>query len=209
MTELIKITTNEQGFNVVSARELYEYLQASERFSTWFARQIQYGFEENKDFTSVKSLTLVNNGAERELQDYALIIDAAKEISMIQKSEKGKEARQYFIECEKELTKPKDIFEVLFDSIKIIKEQSEKLKVIDNKLIELESKQITIDTNYYTVSGYCNLKKIKCDASAANLLGRRCSKLSKELDYHIGKSYDSKYGEVNTYHLEVLNELIK
>lgn len=105
--ELVKITTNEEGKQLVSARELHEKLileeGKKERFSQWFDRHLQYGFEENKDFTSVKIFTVVNNGAKRELQDYAVTIDMAKEICMLQKSEKGREFRRYFIECEKQL----------------------------------------------------------------------------------------------------------
>lgn len=100
MNEIIKITEVD-GKRAVSARSLYEFLEVTERFSTWFERQLQFGFIENQDFTSVKSFTLVNNGAKREIDDYALTIDCAKEISMIQRNEKGKQARQYFIEAEK------------------------------------------------------------------------------------------------------------
>ena len=92
---------------LVSARELHEKLileeGKEERFSQWFKRHLQYGFEENIDFTSVKIFTVVNNGAKRELQDYAITIDMAKEICMLQKSDKGREFRKYFIECEKKL----------------------------------------------------------------------------------------------------------
>lgn len=105
--ELIKITTNDEGKQLVSARELHEKLileeGKEERFSQWFKRHLQYGFEENIDFTSVKIFTVVNNGAKRELQDYAITIDMAKEICMLQKSDKGREFRKYFIECEKKL----------------------------------------------------------------------------------------------------------
>ena len=107
MSDLIKITTNEEGKQLVSARELHEKLileeGKEERFSQWFKRHLQYGFEENIDFTSVKIFTVVNNGAKRELQDYAITIDMAKEICMLQKSDKGREFRKYFIECEKKL----------------------------------------------------------------------------------------------------------
>lgn len=58
----------------------------------------EYGFEENIDFTSVKSSTLVNNGATRELQDYQITLDMAKEIAMLQRNEKGKEIRRKLIE---------------------------------------------------------------------------------------------------------------
>lgn len=102
MTELIKITEKD-GKQAVSARELHKFLEATERFNSWFERQLQFGFIDNQDYTGVKSFTLVNNGAERELDDYALTIDCAKEISMLQRNDKGKEARQYFIACEKKL----------------------------------------------------------------------------------------------------------
>jgi anti-repressor protein len=102
--KLIKITTNEEGKQLVSARELHEFLEVTERFSQWITKRIsKYDFVEGEDFTSVKTFTLVNNGAERELEDYAITIDMAKELSMIQNTNKGKEARKYFIECEKQL----------------------------------------------------------------------------------------------------------
>lgn len=102
MNELIKITEY-NGNQAVSARDLHKFLEITERFSSWFERMLQYGFVENQDFTSAKSFTLVNNGAQREIDDYALTLDCAKEISMIQRSKKGKEAREYFIECERQL----------------------------------------------------------------------------------------------------------
>lgn len=69
--------------------------------SQYVCEENDYMFEENKDFTSVLTSTVVNNGATRELDDYALTIDMAKEISMITKNEQGKIARRYFIEVEK------------------------------------------------------------------------------------------------------------
>lgn len=102
MKDLITVM-NQDGELLVSARDLYKGLEITERFSSWFNRQLQYGFEENVDFTSVKSFTVVNNGAERELDDYALKLDTAKEICMLQRSDKGRAFRKYFIECEKQL----------------------------------------------------------------------------------------------------------
>ena len=89
MKELIKINKSETG-NVVSARELHSFLEATERFSSWITRQFQYGFEENVDFVGCKEFIPKAN---QYLVDYALTLDTAKEISMLQKSEKGKEAR--------------------------------------------------------------------------------------------------------------------
>lgn len=97
--ELINVQ-NDNGELLVSARELHKGLNVSERFSSWFNRMLQYGFDENVDYVGCK---VFNTLANQELQDYALKLDMAKEICMVQRSEKGKQFRKYFIECEKQL----------------------------------------------------------------------------------------------------------
>nr|DAH99605.1 MAG TPA: antirepressor protein [Bacteriophage sp.]DAN72632.1 MAG TPA: antirepressor protein [Caudoviricetes sp.] len=99
MNELIKITEY-NGNQAVSARDLHKFLEITERFSSWFERMLQYGFVENTDYQGCE---FFNTLANQTLTDYALTLDCAKEISMIQRSKKGKEAREYFIECEKQL----------------------------------------------------------------------------------------------------------
>ncbi len=84
----------EDGSTVVSGRELHEFLEVTERYSAWFKRMIAYGFVENSDYLGCK---VFNALARQELQDHALTLDMAKEIAMIQRTEKGKQARQYFI----------------------------------------------------------------------------------------------------------------
>ena len=121
MQELIKITEKE-GQQLVSARELHEFLEIGQDFTNWIKRMIDYGFEEGKDFT----LILAKSTGGRPSQDYAITIDMAKEISMIQRSEKGKQARQYFIQCEKKLkevvqAKPQCIEDVLISSLQEMK----------------------------------------------------------------------------------------
>lgn len=95
MTQLIKIT-EKNGQQVVSARELHNFLEVASNFRTWIERMFEYGFEENQDFTLVSK-----NGRQNEKKEYALTLDCAKEISMLQRNEKGKQARKYFIEVEK------------------------------------------------------------------------------------------------------------
>ena len=101
MSDLIKITTKD-GKQLVSARELHDFLEIKTEFRKWFPRMCEYGFVENVDFTRAfqKCPTL---GGIQTVADYAITIDMAKEISMIQRTEKGKQARLYFIECEKKL----------------------------------------------------------------------------------------------------------
>ena len=93
----------------VSARALHTGLGISKRFSTWFDTNSQ-GFVENEDFTSVLSGTVVNNGAYREIQDYALNVDMAKHICLMSRTERGKQCRQYLIDLEKAWNTPEQIF---------------------------------------------------------------------------------------------------
>ena len=101
MNQLITTKYNNNGEMTFGGRELHEFLQVTERYNSWFERMKQYGFAENVDFTSVKSFTVVNNGAKREIDDHEMTIDMAKEISMIQRNERGKQARQYFLHLER------------------------------------------------------------------------------------------------------------
>ena len=104
--ELIKFTTNEEGKQLVSLRELYGFLEVTERFSSWFNRMTQYGFMENQDYTITKIFTVVNNGAKRELQDYLITLSMAIEICMIQKTnKKAGSLLNYLIKNTKVLTK--------------------------------------------------------------------------------------------------------
>ena len=121
MNELIKVT-EENGEQLVSARELYNFLEVTERFSNWFERQMQFGFEENIDFTGCK---FFNTQANQELQDYILKIDMAKELAMLSKSEKGKEIRKYFIELEKIWNSPE---KVMARALQIANQQIETYK---------------------------------------------------------------------------------
>lgn len=87
----------------VSARELQGFLEVKDRFSVWIERMIGYGFVENQDFIGC---SFYDTLARQHLRDYFISIDMAKEISMIQRSDKGKQARQYFLECERKMQHP-------------------------------------------------------------------------------------------------------
>ena len=105
MNQLISITTNENDEQLVSGRELHKSLEVKTRFSQWVTQNFK-GFRENIDFTSVVSTTVVNNGAVRELQDYALSVEMAKHIAMMTGTSKGYEVRDYFIQVEKAWNSP-------------------------------------------------------------------------------------------------------
>ena len=98
---LVKIQTNEQGEQLVNARELWEYLEKPYgQFNKWFESMKDYGFEENIDYILFGEK---NPKLGRPRKDYVIKLDMAKELSMISKTKKGKEVRQFFIQCEKKL----------------------------------------------------------------------------------------------------------
>ena len=133
---LPKVTTNEEGKKLVSARELHESLNVKERFSKWFERMVSYGFTLH-DFTPYQ---MVHPQNKQTIEDYALTLDMAKHIAMIQRSEIGMKIRNYFIECEKELTKTKMDSYMIENPIerakRWIEEQEEKQR------LELENKEM-------------------------------------------------------------------
>ena len=136
MHELIKVTINENDEQLVSARELHEFLGVSERYSTWFERMKKYGFNEGDDFVGCK---VFNTLARQELQDHALKLDMAKEISMIQRSDKGKQARQYFIQVEKAWNNPEMVVQ------RALQIQTRKVEALELENAELKPKALFSD----------------------------------------------------------------
>ena len=96
--ELIKIKTNEHGEQLVSGRELHEFLEVNEKYTDWFKRMVEYGFAENVDFIGLSEKSEKLGGRPR--MNHAMTLNMAKEVSMIQRTEKGKQARLYFIDVE-------------------------------------------------------------------------------------------------------------
>lgn len=80
-------------------RDLHEFLEVKKDYTDWFKRMVGYGFTEGEDFSPVWG----KSTGGRPKQDHIMSLDMAKEISMIQRTERGKQARQYFIECERRL----------------------------------------------------------------------------------------------------------
>jgi anti-repressor protein len=107
MNELMRVNYT-QDEPTVSGRELHEFLEVKTKYKDWFPRMKEYGFTENQDFTLVAQKRATNNPKNpyTEIIDHQLTIPMAKEICMIQRSEKGKQARQYFLAIEKAWNTP-------------------------------------------------------------------------------------------------------
>lgn len=140
MEQIIKINTNEEGEAQVSARELYDALEVkkSYRFSQWFDTNSKQLIAD-EDFTSVDASTVVNNGAVKAIKDYALTIDAAKQIAMMSGTPKGREVRMYFIQVEKAWNSPDQIMARALQISKMKLEHKDKL------IAELKPKALFAD----------------------------------------------------------------
>jgi anti-repressor protein len=189
--ELIKIQENDKGQKVVSARDLHQFLEVSSRFNDWIQRMFEYGFDENVDYIVLLKNEYNQNGG-RSSKEYIITLDCAKEISMIQRTEKGKEARKYFINCEKQLQAPQLPTTYLEALTKLVETETEK----QNLQIELDEHKA-----WYSVKRVCLLGHFK--SSEAKNLWRALKKYSIEHNYQIQSIFDANYGEVKTYHKDV------
>jgi anti-repressor protein len=124
MNELINVTLNENQEPVVSGRQLHQVLGVKTEYKKWFSRMTDYGFSENEDFLKVTQKCLTSSTGQN-MTDHVLKLDMAKEIAMIQRTDKGKEVRQYFIQVEKDFNSPEKIM-------------ARALKIADRKIIKLE-----------------------------------------------------------------------
>ena len=203
MQELIHVTTNEQGSRVVSARELYDFLEVKSDFSEWCKRMFEYGFEEGKDFTPFLGKSIGG----RPTKEYALTLDTAKEIAMLQRSDKGKQARQYFIECERQLKAQVALTpsQALLQQVQLMVDIEQRQTATEAKVLEIEAK-LTTRPEYFTVMGYAMLTKVKVGLSIAAQIGRRAKAICQEKGYPIDKIKDPRFGEVGCYPTDVLQQ---
>lgn len=98
----------------------------------------------------------------------------------------------------------------MVEQARAIKAANARIDKVDERLLEVESRQMTIDQRHYTIIGYANLTGIRgVSRDVAAKLGRKAAAMSRKQGYHIGKEYDAKYGMVNTYHVDVLQEVFR
>lgn len=187
MNELIPTVKNSEGVLLVSGRDLHEFLEVTERYSNWFGRMMQYGFISEVDFTSVKSFTVVNNGAKREIDDHQVKVDMAKEISMLQRTEKGKQARQYFLELERRWNSPEMVMKRAMD---YLNNRIENLQT-SNLVLEQQVNELQPKASYYDL--VLQNKSLLSVSKIAKDYGMSAMALNKKL-HELGVQY--KQGDI-------------
>lgn len=204
MNELIHIS-EKNGKQVVSAKELYDFLEIKSNFTTWTSRMFEYGFQENMDFIPI----LEKSTGGRPSIDYALTLDCAKEIAMIQRTPQGKQAREYFISCEKmlkEIAKPMSTLDILKLTIQSMEEQRVELEEVKKDVLALKAKTTT-DSDYVTIMGYAVIKNKNVPRSMAALLGKRAANICKSHNIPMDSIFDPRFGKVRLYPMSILERV--
>ncbi|MGV3061361.1 phage antirepressor KilAC domain-containing protein [Streptococcus hyovaginalis] len=167
MNQLITVTLNDNQEPIVSGRELHKALEIKTQYTKWLERMSDYGFEENEDYVAISQKRLTAQGNQTEFTDHVLKLDMAKEIAMLQRNDKSKQVRKYFIQVEKDFNSPEKIM-------------ARALLMADKKVHKLEA-QIEADRPKVLFADAVS-------ASKASILVGDMAKFLKQNGYEIGQN---------------------
>ena len=187
MNELIKINY-ESDRPTVLARDLHEFLEVETPFNKWFSRMCEYGFTDGADFQTFLS----ESTGGRPATDAQLTIDMAKEICMLQRNEKGKQARQYFLQLEREWNSPEA---VMSRALRMAEERLERFKTI-NANLSVQNAIMQPKAEYF--DGLCDRGSLTGVRETAKLLGLKQNDFVKWLIDH-KYIYRDKRGRLMPY----------
>lgn len=191
--EIIKIATTENGLQTVLATELYKFLEPKTQFNKWIARMLDFGFVDGLDFWTF----LTESIGGRPTKEYILTLDCAKSIAMVQRSPKGKQIRNYFLEVEKQ-----------FKAIAT----PQQIQNLYTRLIALESKQIDYADDW-AIDRYLRVNKLFSELTNTDRqqLGKLCTKAHKEQYNTPPKKvpHPSYITGQNVYPYELINNVFK
>ena len=212
MNELINVR-NENGELLVSARELHKGLEVKSRFNDWVNNRIKkYDLIEDIDYTKI--LVECNRG--QNVYDFVLKIDCAKELSMVENNEKGKQIRRYFIECEKKLKQvalPSYQIQDPIERAKVwIKEQEERQKLA----LEIEIQKPKVEYHDTVLKS----QKLISTTDVAKDLGMSARKLNEKLNelkviykqsntWKLYSKHQDKVPEYCDYHINEFGQILK
>lgn len=184
MNELLKVNYDNDRITL-SARELHEFLGVSTRYNDWIKRMVEYGFNENTDYQAITQKRVTAQGNETSFIDHEITLDMAKEIAMIQRSDKGKEVRQYFLELERRWNSPEAVMNRALEysrkQVKALMEEKQGL-IEENK--ELKPKALFADA---------------VSPSNESILIGQLAKLIRQNGYEIGQNRLFEWMRENEY----------
>lgn len=178
LSNLIPISYDNPERPTVSGRELHEFLEVGADYRHWFPRMCEYGFTEGEDFNLVKIDRVQNEGGRmvsRTVDDHQLTIPMAKELCMIQRNERGKQARQYFLAIEAQWNSPEA---VMRRAVLIAQKQNDQLKAANRQLLA-ENNDLKPDAEY--ARAVCVGKNCRTTTTLAKDYGLSAEKLNRIL----------------------------
>ncbi|QCQ04194.1 hypothetical protein FAX13_06105 [Ligilactobacillus animalis] len=189
MNYLIPVEKDEQGNVVVSGRELHDFLDINTPYTQWFERMVGYGFDENVDFIGLSQKSEKPIGG-RPQQDHALTLDMAKEISMIQRTERGKQARRYFLEVEKRYKQqlPQTPEEKLALTMQVANRLNNRMAKVEDDIDFIKNKSEIDSTQRYKLKAARNRKAVEiCGGSNSNFYNTKGAprKVFRELEHDL------------------------
>ena len=222
MNEVVKVDLAQIGamnVNSVNARELWEYLESKQDFSTWIKARIdKFDFIEGEDYLFHKIMENPQGG--RPQIDYIITIDMAKELAMVENNEKGKQARKYFINIEKQFNAQRQAMlpltykEALIELVKKIEENEmlEKTKayISDKKTataLNTASQAVKrankLEIELDKSKEYCTIKRMKMLTHGQDFSFKLLRDTANEMGINCIEVFDQNYGTVKAYHKSV------
>lgn len=144
MNALIPIREDD-GRQAVSGRDLHAFLEVGTAYKDWFPRMVGYGFAEGDDYTLISERVARDGRGEIDRTDHALTLDMAKELAMIQRTPKGKEARQYFIEVERQFRQTPALPRTYAEALRELADTAERTAALEAKAAEDAPKVLFAD----------------------------------------------------------------
>lgn len=192
MNELIKVNYENVDRPTVSGRELWEALEVGTPYHKWMPRMCEYGFTENVDYVVTDIFVRNSNGGKQTQTDHQLTIPMAKELCMLQRTDKGKQMRQYFIAVEEQWNSPEAIM-------------ARALQFSNAKLKQLETHCCQLETTVAAQSKQMEHDKPKVlfadsvTASSSSILIGELAKLIKQNGVDIGQRRLFEWMRANGY----------
>lgn len=187
---LIPVEKDEQGNVVVSGRELHDFLEVGTQYTKWLERMVEYGFVEGSDYVTISQKRLTAQGNETTYTDHALTLDMAKEISMIQRTERGKQARQYFLEIEKRYKQqlPQTPEEKLALTMQVANRLNNRMMKVEDEIDYIKNKSEIDSTQRYKLKAARNRKAVEiCGGHESNFYKTKNAprKVFRELEHDL------------------------